>query len=272
MEDKLGAFVFLGVLAFSAMVLVIMYCSIKHKKCFPFKSVDKTEDKVDETLLKNLSDSRSVLQGLPYLDIPSTVNGAYDDFKYVRNYDQYISDDDTLGELPKSHQSVRTGAFSGSSISSDDRFHKGIQMGGRKMKTDTYVDGCMLKFSLNYFKADMFMMVTMMGVSGMPTRALGGYKYIRVAITLLPEKKYRSTTQVRQVMGDDVITLGEKFKFRNVTSENLFTLAFRFRLYARNNRQNRINEVCTGELFVQLADVVQRSHNFVATKPFKRKR
>merc|ERR1712048_1081576 len=111
--------------------------------------------------------------------------------RYTSSGDDILSgsgaeEDDVLGELPKSYMSVRTGARSVSSVSTDSQFDSGELGGPRRLKKDTYVDGCKLKVSLMYSKADMFLMLTVMEVSGMPTKALGGYKFIRVAIALLP--------------------------------------------------------------------------------------
>merc|ERR1711953_932346 len=223
------------------------------------KKTENTDDKSEEALLGNRGeedDNFDDFRPPPYDKIPVTVNGHFrngSDFKYVRtdDSDRYTSEEDILsgGEgsdilksLPQSYMSVKTGAFS---IETDSQFDRGEILGTmKKMEKDTYVDGCRLKLSLLYSKTDMFLMLTIMEVSGMPTKASGGYKFIRVAIALLPEKKYHSKTKIQHVTGDDVIAFGDSFKFSSVSRESLFTSAFRFRLYAKNKRSK---EVCTGE-------------------------
>jgi len=202
----------------------------------------------------------------------ANVAGQYPtgEFNYVmtdHSSDVTMSDDDILGDLPKTYMSVRTCAES--TIGTDSQFDQAELLGkyGR-MKKDEYIDGVKLKLALLYSKNDMFLMLTVNEISGMPNKTSGGYDYVRLSIALLPEKKYRSKTRL-QYVSNELVTFGDTFKFSNVTRESLFTSAFRFRLYAK---KNRAREICTGEMVVQLADVAQRSGGFVTWKTFERKK
>ena len=128
-----------------------------------------------------------------------------------------------------------------------------------------FLDGTEVKLSLTYSKLNLFLMVSINEVTGVPPLKEGGYEYIRISVVLLPDKKYNSKSRYEHVT-EESTDFHDSFKFSNISREKLFSLAFRFRLYGKKGYKR---VMCLGETIVQLADVAQRSGGFVTRRKFK---
>jgi len=266
MKQWFNAIIFLGAVVVLLFVLLIVYLCIKKGLCCCQKE-GKGKEQDNEALLDTFEEDDLVDEYLPYSKVSEPVLTQPADFNYVitDQSDFHTSDDDIGADLPPSHMSVRTYT---ESLDTDSLLDLKGELMGRKMKRDEFIDGCKLKLSLLYSKTDLFLMLTINEISGLPNKASGGHDVVRVSITLLPEKKYRSRTKFQRV-ADETVVFNDSFKFSNVSRESLFSSAFRFRLYAR---KKLAKEVCIGEMVVQLADVAQRSGGFVTWKIFERKK
>lgn len=268
MKVWFNAIIFLGVLLIVLFILLLVYCCIKKGLCCCQKQPKREEAEDNEALLDTFEEEDDYSPYLPYSKVsdPSPVQPAEFNYVMTDQSDFHTSDDDLVPGLPATHMSVRTYA---ESIDTDSQFDKGELMGlYKKMKKDEFIDGCKLKLALLYSKTDLFLMLTVNELSGIPSKEDGGHDLVRVSITLLPEKKYRSKTKYQHVI-EEVAVFNDSFKFSNVSRESLFSSAFRFRLYAK---KSLAKEICIGEMIVQLADVAQRSGGFVTWKKFERKK
>ena len=264
----LGAVIFLGAISVVLFLLLVTYCCIKKELCCCQQQSGGDEDEGEPLVDTFDNEDMDVDLGKPYT-MPTNEQCEPDEFNYVMTDQSDVQTSDMSGDdltLPKPHMSVKTYA---ESIETDSQIDRGEILGKyTKMKKDEFIDGCKLKLSLLYSKNDLFLMLTVNEITGMPNKSAGGYDYIRVSITLLPEKKYRSKTRL-QFVDDELVIFGDTFKFSNVSRESLFSSAFRFRLYAK---KKVAREICIGEMIVQLADVAQRSGGFVTWKTFERKK
>ena len=133
----------------------------------------------------------------------------------------------------------------------------------------TYIDGCKLNVSILYLEKELFLMLTTNELSGVPQKLDGGHDFVRLSVTLLPEKKYRRKTKFFQVTRTGkTIKLQENFRFSNVTRESMVGSEFRIRLYAKKC----LCQLFLGEMFIKLADVAEGSGGFITRKAFERKK
>lgn len=245
----LPASVFLLVILLILLVLLVVYLCVKNGRC----CFDRPKADVDDldyvTLATEDSDNESFFNK-PYLlkTIQLTEN------EHAQGESDHVQTDDSL----MSYTSVKTAPETDSLVDQVDN----------KQVQEEILDDAKIRITLLYSKADLFLMLTINEVTGIPVKANSGYDHIKVSIVLLPEKKYRSKTKYAYVK-ENSTTFNDSFKFSNVSRENLFSSAFRFRLYGKKKIGK---EVLLGEMIVQLADVAQRAGGFMTWRAFQRKR
>jgi len=125
---------------------------------------------------------------------------------------------------------------------------------------------CKLKLVLSFKKQERMLTLTLDEISGISNKRSGGYNAVRIAMTLLPEKKEKRNTGMELVGDNGLVNLQHyTYKFPSLKHEDLVTSALRFRLYAKITD---VLEVSFGQLFVHLYELSTHPGKLVVCKEF----
>jgi len=280
----LGILIFFGAIIIILVTLIITYFCVKDGEC----CWDKTKKKKQRIKAQELSnvadgfadDEKELLDfesdngsffNKPYLMSPQPTNR----YKQLVNESEYGEDPPTRPHtvvflenvqlktkrgkqksIPESVKSVATG-YTSTEEDTDSSENPVVKQNQQKTHR-AFVQGSRIRFSLLYSKKDMFLMLTINEVEGIPPKSEGGFDFVQVSVTLLPKKKYRSKTKL-VFQSESHVLFDESFKFSNISRDKLFSSAFRIRVQSKKMRRN----VTLGEVVVHLADVAQRAGGFM---------
>ena len=210
-----------------------------------------------------------VLGGLPSssaLSVTSSVNQSVDS---PLNSDEELIKSDSFPVKKRKHVTLAgwSDPSDHTSHTSESEKTSSVASSGKK-KAEGYIEDVHIKVSLHFSKADSTLLLTINEITGMPIKTRGGYNQIRVSTTLMPDKKKRTKTVWHQVTDDNLVVFGDSFKFVQMNRQILISSSFRFRLYGR---RNTTRDICVGEVFVSLTEILKQNAGFVTWKTFQRR-
>ncbi|XP_065066293.1 synaptotagmin-14-like isoform X3 [Rhopilema esculentum] len=258
------AVIFLGVIGGTALILVLVYFLIKSGKCFCEVNKDGSPDPeyaevATEDSGTEISDNTCPVNLKEATYVMST--GDLSDKKYISSEDE----DNAPGVS-------QIGPMISSSDTKKQELMPPKQKGSRKKRRSRSMEDPAkglgnLHITLQYSKKDLFLFAVIHKITDLLPGEVTGIDHVRISMVLLPAKKYRSKTKLVSTSDPE---FGASFKFSNVSREDLFKSAMRFRLYGRHVRLGMHfgKEKLLGEVTIHLADVAQRER-MSTIRPFK---
>jgi len=286
MPGLFGIAIFFGVILFILIFLIVTYFCVRNGECCWHNtqggaSKKRKKEEGDEELSiiagetadEDFEDNAS-FYNKPYMMTPkiTTYRKLVNEPEEKPTQSSVVFLDNTTVnkklkklKIPESVKSVATGYTS----TEDDEMERSSNDVTAPIRQNimkahrNYVDGARIRFSLLYSKSDLFLMLTINEVEGIPSKSEGGFDFIQVAICLLPAKKYRSKTKFVFQSESRAVFDEEPFKFSNISREKLKESAFRVRVQGKKLGRH----VTLGEVIIHLMDVAQRGGGFETWRP-----
>eukprot|EP00794_Sanderia_malayensis_P020383 gene20383-22392_t len=247
------------------MILIVIYFCIKSKKCFCDKTGDDREETPDIQYSKVSTEDPSMERSSYDSPIPGLSKKPSYTYSTPNLPSQKIGSSDD--EEPAPGVSKIEGPIDPPGSKRDNLRVESMRSKRSKSMESLVPEIGKLRLTVQYSEKNLFLLLAVHEIVDLKTEDISGVNQVRISLVLLPTKKHRSKTKYTSVTNP---VFDSSYKYSNVTRNDLFRSAVRFRMYGRHGKLGVSlgKERLIGEMIFQLADVAQNA-KFTAIRPFK---